>query len=587
MALRFGWRCLYILLIILSLVIGAFAVQAQQAHPAAEVTPGTFGEGDYIFPGISKLGVGTTPTVALDVNGDLVVSGNVGIGETNPLGKLHIAEADAYMHTKSWSAPKSLYWMVPDDTYVGFLSSDGNLGTAGAIAMRLGNGDGVGANAQYTLYSEGSVIHQIKGDGTAHFSGNVGIGTANPTQTLDVSGNIMASGTICGSDGCVGGSLWTLIGSDIHFNEGKVGIGTVNPGYKLHVEGDPCDGVWCEEPLIYAKSTGVDGGGWPIGAGILGEGVQYGVKGVGIGWGTGVFGQGGQDGGPGVYAVSDTMWGDNALRVYSSSTADYAWANGLYAEGWSGGYASWVYGMQSYANAGIDGTAYGLYASGWTGGSGTSYGVYGSGGGADTSYGVYGSGGTHGVYGYSWDGHGVHGSSYYGYEGYFEGRNNYGMVYIGGPSGTILHLGKGGSAQWGILTEEMGAGKFGIYDYDGASQGYRMVIAADGKVGIGTSSPTQKLDVNGQIRMRGGSPGAGKVLTSSSDGTGTWKTLSVSLENCFALGVKGGCSVTNVWSWSICPSNYVVTGVMAYYGSACAGNAIGSVQCCQVVVKAV
>jgi hypothetical protein len=45
-----------------------------------------------------------------------------------------------------------------------------------------------------------------------------------------------------------------------------------------------------------------------------------------------------------------------------------------------------------------------------------------------------------------------------------------------------------------------------------------------GRVGIDTVSPTQKLDIDGQIRIRGGNPGLGKVLTSSDDGTATWET---------------------------------------------------------------
>ena len=43
-----------------------------------------------------------------------------------------------------------------------------------------------------------------------------------------------------------------------------------------------------------------------------------------------------------------------------------------------------------------------------------------------------------------------------------------------------------------------------------------------GNVGIGTTAPSQKLDVDGQIRLRQGSPGAGKVLTSDTNGVGTW-----------------------------------------------------------------
>lgn len=51
----------------------------------------------------------------------------------------------------------------------------------------------------------------------------------------------------------------------------------------------------------------------------------------------------------------------------------------------------------------------------------------------------------------------------------------------------------------------------------------RMRIDSDGNVGIGTTAPTQALDVDGQIRMRGGSPATGYILTSSdNNGTATW-----------------------------------------------------------------
>ncbi|MBI5217965.1 MAG: tail fiber protein [Bacteroidia bacterium] len=47
-----------------------------------------------------------------------------------------------------------------------------------------------------------------------------------------------------------------------------------------------------------------------------------------------------------------------------------------------------------------------------------------------------------------------------------------------------------------------------------------------GNVGIGTLNPTQKLDINGQIRIQGGSPGDGKVLTSGNDGAAVWENIS-------------------------------------------------------------
>ncbi len=42
------------------------------------------------------------------------------------------------------------------------------------------------------------------------------------------------------------------------------------------------------------------------------------------------------------------------------------------------------------------------------------------------------------------------------------------------------------------------------------------------KVGIGTSNPSEKLEVNGSIKITDGTQGAGKVLTSDANGKATW-----------------------------------------------------------------
>lgn len=49
-------------------------------------------------------------------------------------------------------------------------------------------------------------------------------------------------------------------------------------------------------------------------------------------------------------------------------------------------------------------------------------------------------------------------------------------------------------------------------------------IKPTGAIGIGTSTPTAQLEVAGQIKMTGGSPGAGKVLTSDATGLASWVT---------------------------------------------------------------
>ena len=52
----------------------------------------------------------------------------------------------------------------------------------------------------------------------------------------------------------------------------------------------------------------------------------------------------------------------------------------------------------------------------------------------------------------------------------------------------------------------------------------KMRIDTLGNVGIGTNTPGAKLEVAGQVKITGGTPGAGKVLTSDADGLATWQT---------------------------------------------------------------
>jgi len=53
-----------------------------------------------------------------------------------------------------------------------------------------------------------------------------------------------------------------------------------------------------------------------------------------------------------------------------------------------------------------------------------------------------------------------------------------------------------------------------------------LTVLKNGNTGIGTHQPTQKLDINGLIRIREGSPGLGKVLTSDANGNASWEDIS-------------------------------------------------------------
>ena len=53
------------------------------------------------------------------------------------------------------------------------------------------------------------------------------------------------------------------------------------------------------------------------------------------------------------------------------------------------------------------------------------------------------------------------------------------------------------------------------------------IAQGGGNVGIGTTSPDAKLEVAGQVKITGGSPGDGKVLTSDASGLASWQTADI------------------------------------------------------------
>jgi hypothetical protein len=59
----------------------------------------------------------------------------------------------------------------------------------------------------------------------------------------------------------------------------------------------------------------------------------------------------------------------------------------------------------------------------------------------------------------------------------------------------------------------------------GPTQIPRMFVSgATGNVGIGTLTPSAKLEVAGQLKITGGNPAVGKILTSDSNGLASWQT---------------------------------------------------------------
>jgi hypothetical protein len=57
----------------------------------------------------------------------------------------------------------------------------------------------------------------------------------------------------------------------------------------------------------------------------------------------------------------------------------------------------------------------------------------------------------------------------------------------------------------------------------------KMTVTTAGNVGIGTTAPTEKLDVTGSIKMVDGNQAAGKLMVSDAAGKGTWTDAATAL----------------------------------------------------------
>jgi len=87
-----------------------------------------------------------------------------------------------------------------------------------------------------------------------------------------------------------------------------------------------------------------------------------------------------------------------------------------------------------------------------------------------------------------------------------------GNVYIYGGSSDY------GAASGGNIVLTSGLGS----DYRFANGS---ILLLNGNVGIGTASPGAKLEVSGQVKITGGTPGVGKVLISDASGLASWGSI--------------------------------------------------------------
>jgi hypothetical protein len=163
------------------------------------------------------VGVGTTsPTTTLDVNGDINVSGNfrkggsifVGTQWSNNGSNVFILESNVGIGT---STPNYKLDVIGDINFTGTFRQNGN---AYVGSQWSNNGSNV-----FILES------------------NVGIGTSTPNYKLDVNGDINFTGTFRQNGTPYVGSQWSNNSSNVFILGSNVGIGTTSPTDKLSLKG--------------------------------------------------------------------------------------------------------------------------------------------------------------------------------------------------------------------------------------------------------------------------------------------------------------------------------------------------------------
>lgn len=140
----------------------------------------------------------------------ILTNGNVGIGTTSPMDKLHIVP----------NANSSLSSRSEDSVRIGRIA-------AGRPALILDTSDTTYTNRSWYMENRGSTGSLITGRNgldvlTLGNSGNVGVGTTSPAYKMDVYGDLRV--------GVIGTTANTLYANSA---TGKVGIGTNSPAYGI------------------------------------------------------------------------------------------------------------------------------------------------------------------------------------------------------------------------------------------------------------------------------------------------------------------------------------------------------------------
>ena len=421
-----------------------------------------------------------------------------------------------------------------------------------------------GLNMNPSGGTAGLNIHDVTGSSRFFIKesdGNIGLGTMNPTAELEVSGQIKMTGgspgvgKILTSDaeglaswGEAPGARWEKNNDDTaYYTAGHIGIGTTAPADLLDVNGNLVVRgnltVEGDQLITNTQTVEVEDNIMLLNRGESGAGISSGEAGLEFDRGTNtnyklIFDEGsdslkaGETGSLKSLALREDSPDDTGLTFWNDNTQSFDTdATLVYSSGNLGiGTASPQAKLDIGGNLAIAGTEVINNAGEWVG----------------SPTGLQGTQGETGPEGPAGP-QGPEGASPFllsGANAYYT-AGNVGIatttpqaeLQIGDDTGD-RELRIGGAGKFRALSHNTGSVWFQAgTEWTGGSatdmifsgiygNPIHMAIQSDGNIGIGTSAPTAKLEIAGQVKITGGTPGAGKVLTSDATGLATWQTPS-------------------------------------------------------------
>lgn len=175
--------------------------------------------------------VQATSSTINPVSGVMSINSNVGIGTTNPLYRMDIQQPlvasgnfpAGSLNFSTTNGPS--YWSL--GRIQGYVAA----GAGGSTASYPG-GLAFYTKPSNVLADDSTVVRMVLDS-----QGYLGIGKTTPSYLLDVNGSLNCTGLLVnGTAVATGtGSVWSVSGSTIMYTSGNVGIGTTNPTSKLTI----------------------------------------------------------------------------------------------------------------------------------------------------------------------------------------------------------------------------------------------------------------------------------------------------------------------------------------------------------------